>query len=30
MVRIEIPGMDILEIEHLILDYNGTIATLRN
>jgi len=30
MVRIEIPGMDILEIEYLILDYNGTIATLRN
>lgn len=26
MVRIEIPGMEILEIEHLILDYNGTIA----
>jgi soluble P-type ATPase len=26
MVKIEIPGMEVLEIEHLVLDYNGTIA----
>ena len=26
MVRIKIPGMEFLEIEHLVLDYNGTIA----
>ena len=26
MIRIEIPGMELLEIEHLVLDYNGTIA----
>ena len=26
MVRIEVPGMELLEIEHLVLDYNGTIA----
>lgn len=26
MVRIEISGMEKLEIEHLVLDYNGTIA----
>jgi soluble P-type ATPase len=26
MVRIEIPEMEHLEIEHLVLDYNGTIA----
>jgi len=25
-MRLEIPGMDVLEIEHLVLDYNGTIA----
>lgn len=27
MIRLEIPGMERLEIEHLVLDYNGTIAT---
>ena len=26
MIRIEIPGRDIIEIEHIVLDYNGTIA----
>lgn len=26
MIRIEISGMSPLEIEHLVLDYNGTIA----
>lgn len=26
MIRIEISGMSTLEIEHLVLDYNGTIA----
>ena len=26
MIRIEIPGRDVLEIEHVLLDYNGTIA----
>lgn len=26
MLRLEIPGTEVLEIEHLILDYNGTIA----
>jgi len=25
-VRIEIPGYGVLELEHLVLDYNGTIA----
>jgi len=25
-VRIEIPGFGVLELEHLVLDYNGTIA----
>lgn len=26
MIQIEIPGRDIVTIEHLVLDYNGTIA----
>lgn len=26
MMRLEIPGNNTLEIEHLVLDYNGTIA----
>jgi soluble P-type ATPase len=26
MIRLEIPGRKTLEIEHLILDYNGTVA----
>ena len=26
MIRLEIPGMEPLEIEHLVLDYNGTMA----
>ena len=26
MIRIEIPGRDVIGIEHLVLDYNGTIA----
>ena len=26
MIRIEIPGRNALEIEHVLLDYNGTIA----
>ena len=26
MIRIDIPGHDVLEIEHILLDYNGTIA----
>ena len=26
MIEINIPGRDILRIEHLVLDYNGTIA----
>ena len=26
MIRIDIPGHDTLEIEHVLLDYNGTIA----
>lgn len=26
MIRIEIPGRDAIEIEHIVLDYNGTIA----
>ena len=26
MIRIDIPGRDILELHHLVLDYNGTIA----
>lgn len=26
MIRIEIPGRDVIEIEHIVLDYNGTIA----
>ncbi len=26
MIKIEIPGYDTLEIENLVLDYNGTIA----
>jgi soluble P-type ATPase len=26
MLTLEIPGMEALEIEHLVLDYNGTIA----
>ena len=26
MIRIDIPGRDVLEIEHVLLDYNGTIA----
>ena len=26
MIRIEIPGRDALSIEHVVLDYNGTIA----
>ncbi len=26
MVRIEITGYKVLEINHLVLDYNGTIA----
>ncbi|MBR5291512.1 MAG: HAD hydrolase family protein [Clostridia bacterium] len=26
MIEINIPGKDILRIEHLVLDYNGTIA----
>ena len=27
MIEIEIPGGDALEIEHLVFDYNGTLAT---
>lgn len=26
MIRIDVPGRDIIEIEHVVLDYNGTIA----
>jgi P-type E1-E2 ATPase len=26
MISINVPGRDIIEIEHLVLDYNGTIA----
>ena len=26
MIQIEIPGRDLITIEHLVLDYNGTIA----
>ena len=26
MIKIEIPGIDELNIENLVLDYNGTIA----
>ncbi len=26
MIRIDIPGRDMIEIEHVVLDYNGTIA----
>jgi len=26
MLKIEIPGMEPLELEHLLLDYNGTLA----
>ena len=26
MIKIEIPGRETIEIEHVVLDYNGTIA----
>ena len=26
MIRIEIPGMGLIQAEHLVLDYNGTLA----
>ena len=26
MIRIDVPGREIIEIEHVVLDYNGTIA----
>jgi soluble P-type ATPase len=26
MIRIEIPGIGLCQIEHLVLDYNGTLA----
>ena len=26
MIRIEIPGRDVITVEHLVLDYNGTVA----
>lgn len=26
MITIDIPGRDIITIEHLVLDYNGTVA----
>lgn len=26
MIRIDVPGFDSMEIEHVLLDYNGTIA----
>jgi len=26
MLKVEIPGYDVLRIEHLVLDYNGTLA----
>ncbi len=27
MIRVEVPGRDPLEVEHLVLDLNGTLAT---
>ena len=26
MIRIDVPGRDVLDIEHVLMDYNGTIA----